>query len=186
MRCASSSRRRHSVSPLRAAIPYAGSPPPSALAGAQGGAGLRRGAPGRCVRRCSDQGCAFIAILNNQARPAVPAVTRQRPVLVPGDRGPCFLHAARERGPLVELAGVPLTPLRFVRCTPTRSSPRSPAKPDTGPLNTLKCPPRLDPGRTAARCSVGPWKAAIARVGHAPRPEAGQRLLALLAAFQCR
>ena len=41
LRCASSRCQRPSVSPLRAAIPHAGSPPPSALAGAQGVAGLR-------------------------------------------------------------------------------------------------------------------------------------------------
>jgi len=58
-----------------------------------------------------------------------------RPFPVPGDRGPWFLHAARERGPLGELAGVPFSALRFVRCTPARSSPRSPARPDAGPLN---------------------------------------------------
>ena len=42
LRCASSRCQRPSVSPLRAAIPRAGSPAPSALAGAQGVAGLRR------------------------------------------------------------------------------------------------------------------------------------------------
>ena len=31
---------------------------------------------------------------------------------MPGDRGPYFLHAARERGPLDELTGVPFAPLR--------------------------------------------------------------------------
>ena len=128
------------VSPLRAAIPHAGSPPPSALAGAQGGAGLRRGAPGRCARECSDQGCAFIAMpnsQNSQVRPAASAVARQRPVPVPGDRGLGFIHAARERRPLDELTGVPLTPLRSVRCMPARSSPRSPAMPDAGPLKAF-------------------------------------------------
>ena len=43
LRCASSRCQRPTVSPLRAAIPHAGSPPP-ALAGAQGVAGLRPGA----------------------------------------------------------------------------------------------------------------------------------------------
>jgi hypothetical protein len=117
-----------------------GSPPPSALAGAQGVAGLRRGAPGRCARQCSDQGCAFIAMpnsQNSQVRPAAPAVARQRPVPVPGDRVCCFLHAARERRPLAELAGVPITALRFVLFTPARSSPRSPAMPDAGPLKAF-------------------------------------------------
>ena len=128
------------VSPLWAAIPHAGSPPPSALVGAQGGAGLRRGAPCRCARWYSDQGCAFIAMPNSQntqVRPAAPAVARQRPVPVPRDRGLGFLHAARERRPLDELAGIPITALRFVRCTPARSSPRSPATPDAGPLKSL-------------------------------------------------
>lgn len=76
---------------------------------------------------------------------------------------PCFLHDARERDSLDELAGVPLTPLRFVRCTSTRSAPRLPAKPDAGPLNRLKCPPRLDSGSTPAKCGVGPWQPGIAR-----------------------
>ena len=49
-----------------------------------------------------------------------------------------FPSRVRERGPLDELTGVPFTPLRFVRCTPARSSPRSPAMPDAGPLNALK------------------------------------------------
>ena len=40
---------------------------------------------------------------------------------MPGDRGLHFLHAARERSPLGELAVVPLTPLRFFHCTPARS-----------------------------------------------------------------
>ena len=43
LRCASSRCQRPSVSPLRATIPHAGSPPPTALAGAQGVAGLRPG-----------------------------------------------------------------------------------------------------------------------------------------------
>jgi len=46
-----------------------------------------------------------------------------------------FPSRVRERGPLAELTGVPLTPLRFVRCTSDRSSPRTPAMPDAGPLN---------------------------------------------------
>ena len=41
---------------------------------------------------------------------------RQRPVPVPGDRGPCFLHAARERGPLGELTGLQVAALRSARC----------------------------------------------------------------------
>jgi hypothetical protein len=55
---------------------------------------------------------------------------------VPGDRGPGFIHAARERGPLDELAGAALTSLRSVRSASARSSPRSPATPDAGPPKT--------------------------------------------------
>ena len=54
-----------------------------------------------------------------------------------------FPSRVRERGPLDELTGVPLTSLRSVRCTPARSSPRSPAMPDAGPLRVvqaLSCP----------------------------------------------
>ena len=105
--------------------------------------------PCRVARQCGDQGCAFIARHNSRVRPAAPAVPRQRPVPVPGDRGLGFLHAARERRPLDELAGVPLTPLRSVRCTPARSSPRSPATPDAGPLNASVCLRLLD--RRASR-----------------------------------
>ena len=136
LRCASSRCQRPSVSPLRAAIPHAGSPPPSALVGAQGGAGLRRGAPGRCARQCSDQGCAFIAMPNSQARPAMPAeMTTAARSRARGSRA-LIPSRVRERGPLDELTGVPFTPLRFVHCTPARSSPRSPATPDAGPLNS--------------------------------------------------
>lgn len=35
---------------------------------------------------------------------------------MPTDRGPCFLHAARERGPLGELTGLQLAALRFAQC----------------------------------------------------------------------
>ena len=47
--------------------------------------------------------------------PAEPAGTR-RPFPVPGDRGPRFLHAARERGPLGALTGLQVAALRFARC----------------------------------------------------------------------
>ena len=127
-----------SGSPLRAAIPHAGSPPPSALAGAQGVAGLRRGAPCRCARQCSDQGCAFIAIPNSQVRPAVPAgMTTAARSRARGSRA-LFPSRVRERGPLDELADLQVAALRSVRCTPVRSSPRSPAMPDAGPLNAMK------------------------------------------------
>ena len=77
---------------------------------------------------------------------------RPRPVPVPRDCGRFFLHAARERRPLDELTGVPFTPLRFVRFTPARSSPRSPATPDAGPLKALMCSHQLD--RRASRCAL--------------------------------
>ncbi len=49
-----------------------------------------------------------------------------------------LIHSrVRERGPLDELAGVPFAALRSVRCTPARSSPRSPATPDAGPLRPI-------------------------------------------------
>jgi hypothetical protein len=119
LRCASSRCQRPSVSPLRAAIPHAGSPLPSALAGAQGVAGLRRVAPGRCARQCSDQGCAFIAMPNSQVRPAMPAgMTTAALSRAQGSRA-LFPSRVRERGPLDELTGVPVTSLR---CTPTRSA----------------------------------------------------------------
>ena len=126
----------------RPSLPRARRHPPRSLA--------RRAAPDcgpwpcRVTRQCGDQGCAFIARHNSRVRPAAPAVPRQRPVPVPGDRGLGFLHAARERRPLDELTGVPFTPLRFVRCTPARSSPRSPATPDAGPLNASVRSQRLD------------------------------------------
>ena len=44
----------------------------------------------------------------------------------------------KHTSPLDELAGAALTALCFDRCAPTRSSPRSPAKPDAGPLNAMK------------------------------------------------
>ena len=133
----SSRCQRPSVLPLRATIPHAGSPPPSALVGAQVVAGLRPWGPCRCARQCSDQGSAFIAIPNSQVRPVVPArMTTAARSRARGSRA-LFPSRVRERGPLDELAVVPLTPLRFVRCTPTRSSPRSPAKPDAGPLKVM-------------------------------------------------
>jgi len=100
----------------RPSLPRARRHPPRSLA--------RRVAPDcgpwpcRVTRQCGDQGCAFIARHNSRVRPAAPAVSRQRPVPVPGDRGLGFLHAARERRPLDELAGVPITALR---CAALRS-----------------------------------------------------------------
>ena len=52
---------------------------------------------------------------------------------MPGDRGPCFLHAARERGPLGELTGLQVAALG---AAPVRSPPRSPAMPVAGPLKS--------------------------------------------------
>ena len=144
----------------RPSLPRARRHPPRSLA--------RRAAPDcgpwpcRVTRQCGDQGCAFIAMHSSRVRPAAPAVPRQRPVPVPGDRGLLFLHAARERRPLDELTGVPITALRFVRCTPARSSPWSLAMPDAGPLNASVCSHRLD--RRANRSPSVHWVAACAPV----------------------
>ena len=95
-------------------------------------------APGRCARQCSDQGGAFIAMHNTKVRPAMPArmttATRSR---ARGSRA-LFPSRVRERGPLDELTGLQVAALLSVRCTPARSSPRSPAMPDAGPLNAMK------------------------------------------------
>ena len=61
----------------------------------------------------------------------------QRPCPVPGVRVLCFLAAARQRSPLDELTVRPLPPLRCGPVLPARSSPRSPAMPDAGPLGVL-------------------------------------------------
>lgn len=81
------SKRIVSAAPLRAAIPRAGSPPPPALAGAQGGAGLLPFGPCRFARQRSDQGCAFIAVPKSQVRPAVPADDDSGPFPCPGIAG---------------------------------------------------------------------------------------------------
>ena len=95
-------------------------------------------APGRFARQHSDQGCVFIAMPNSQVRPAAPAgMTTAARSRARGSRALCPSRV-RERGPLDELTGVPFTRLRLVRCTPARSSSRSPAMPDAGPLNTMK------------------------------------------------
>ncbi len=75
-----------------------------------------------------------------------------------------FPSRVRERRPLGELTGVPFTPLCFVRCTPVRSPPRSPATPDAGPL--------------VARCDrAGSTRAPVVRLRlpwcHAGRGDAG-------------
>ena len=132
-------------------VARAGSPPPSALAGTQGGAGLRRGVPGRCARQCSDQGCAFIANAEQPSQAGSADGYGQRPVPVPGDRGLGFLHAARERRPLDELPGLPLTALRSVRCMPAGSSPRSRATPDAGLLMISVVLIRIRPPRQSLR-----------------------------------
>ena len=138
LRYASSRCQRPSVSPLT------GGHPSRALAAtlrARWRAEWRRTAaqgPGRCARQCSDQGWAFIAMPNSQVRPAIPAgITTAALSRARGSRA--FTPSrVRERGPPDELTGVPFTPLRFVRCAPARSSPRSPAMPDAGPLKSLK------------------------------------------------
>ncbi len=92
LRCASSRCQRPSVSPLTGGHPLREL---AATLRARWRAGCRRTAASgrcRCAPRCSDEGCAFIAKPNSQARPAMPAVSRQRPVPVPGDRGPGFIH----------------------------------------------------------------------------------------------
>ena len=53
---------------------------------------------------------------------------------MPGDRGPCFLHAARERGLLGELTGLQVASLRFALCGAGQIATRSPAMPVAGPL----------------------------------------------------
>ena len=133
----SSRCQRPGVLPLRAAIPHAGLPTASALVVSQDVAGLRPWGPCRCARQCSEQGCAFIAMRNSHARPAAPAeLTTAARSRARGSRA-LFPSRVRERGPLDELTGVPFTPLRFVHCTPARSSPRSPAMPDAGPLRVM-------------------------------------------------
>ena len=87
LRCASSRCQRPSVSPLRAAIPHAGSPPPSALVGAQGVAGLRPVAlPGRSRMRRSRLRLHRDA--DSQVRPALPCVDHDSgPFPCPGIAG---------------------------------------------------------------------------------------------------
>ena len=73
-----------------------------------------------------------------QIRPAVPAeLTTAARSRARGSRA-LFPSRVRERGPLDELADLQVVALRSVRCTPVRSSPRSPAMPDAGPLNPMK------------------------------------------------
>ena len=140
LRCPSSRCQRPSVSPLRAAIPHAASPPPSALAGAQGVAGLRRGAPGRCARQCSDQGCAFIAMQNSQVRLAVPAgMTTSARSRARGSRA-LFPSRVRERGPLDELTRCSRAARHFAAL---RSAPQAAPVPDRHPGH----PPCPMPGR---------------------------------------
>src|SRR5450755_4530297 len=60
----------------------------------------------------------------------------RRPFPVPEDRGPCFLHAARERGPLGELTGLQVAALRPARCGDGQIATPVTAKPEAGPLNS--------------------------------------------------
>jgi hypothetical protein len=73
-------------------------------------------------------------------RPALPAVLRERPVPVTGDRRlliPSRLRANEACLPnWPALRSLHCAALRFVPYTPARSSPRSPATPVAGPLNT--------------------------------------------------
>ena len=81
-----------------------------------------------------------------------------------GSRGLCFLHAALERAPLVELTGVARTPLRRARHTgqivpPSTRQARCRA---AEALKALKCSARLD--RRASRCPFGPLRVTPAAV----------------------
>ena len=140
-------RQRRCGSTLTGGRSSRGSPTPSALTGAQRVARLRRGAPGRCARQCSDQGFIFIAMHNTVARQAMPTgMTTAARSRARGSRA-LFPSRVRERGPLDELTGVLFTPLRFGRCTQARSSPRSPAMPEA---RAAKEPMRIHIGSTAA------------------------------------
>jgi Winged helix-turn helix len=85
---------------------------------------------------CALSRCRTLSILPlTGCHPATRAgrLSRQgtkRPFPVPGGARPCFLHAARERGPLGELTGLQVAALG---AAPARSPPRSPAKPGAGP-----------------------------------------------------
>ena len=156
---------------LRAAIPHAGSPPPSALVGAQGGAGLRPRGPCRCARQCIDQGCAFIAMQITMVRPAMAAwMTTAARSRARGSRA-LFPSRVREQGPLDELTGVPFTPPRFVRCTPARSSPQSPPMPDAGPLNDFEVIGPVD--RRVSRSPRFTW-CHVGRRGAGPQRPGGR------------
>ena len=104
-------------------------------------AGWRRTAdhgPCRCANQCSDQDCAFIAMQNSQVRPAMPAVTRQRPVPVAGARA-LIPSWVRERGPLDELTGLQVAALCSARCgTGQTVSPVTRHARCPGPLNAMK------------------------------------------------
>ena len=137
LRCASSRCQRPSVSPLRAAIHHAGSPPPSALAGAHGGADC---GPAALSVRSPMQRSRLRLHRDAQHRGQAGGAGGMTTAARSRDWGSRALipSRVRERGPLDELTGVPFTPLCFVRCTPARSSPPSPAMPDAGPLNAMK------------------------------------------------
>ena len=137
LRRASSRCQRPSVSPLRAVIPHAGSPPPSAVAARRVTPDCGPGAlPVRSPMQRSRLRLHRDAEQPGQAGCAGGMTTAARS-RARGSRA-LFPSRVRERGPLDELTGVPLTPLRFVCCTPARSPPRSPAIPDAGPLQFLK------------------------------------------------
>ena len=71
-----------------------------------------------------------------------------------------FLHTVRERRPLDELTGLPLTPLRSVRCAPARSSLPSPAMPDAALLQNVGVAGLLD---RSGRCGCGPAKEVLSQ-----------------------
>ena len=133
--CCASSRSR--LADGRPSLTRARHHPPCSLARRVVPDGGPRG-PCRCARQGSDQGCAFIAMHNTMVRPAMPAeMTTAARSRARGSRA-LFPSRVRDRGPLDELTGLPLTPLRSVRCTPAGSSPRSPAMPDARAAECLE------------------------------------------------
>ena len=170
LRCASSRCQRPSVSPLRAAIPHAGSPPPSALAGAQGVAGLRPAAlPVRSPMQRSRLRLHRDAEQPESGRRCRRGMTTAARSRARGSRALDSFTLRVNDGPLDELTGAALTALRFVRCAPARSSPRSPATPEAGPLNADRS---VRPGSTAAPVAALWWH--VGRGAAGPRNVGGR------------
>lgn len=145
------------VSPLRAAIPRAGSPPPQAGRAARVGAGQRRCAPCRFARK-SDQGFAYIAEIQGPDQPA----GRSKG----GGQFPCpetagfVSFAPWRKSPLDELTGTALTALRSDRFgRPDRHSGHPPRPMPAA--EGLEVPAAARPPRQALRlCHVGRGDAA--------------------------